>query len=256
MIAERGVRHGRVVVVPTDVLIKPHVHGDGTRPMAMAHDHATRHRAPHRERRRRSSDSVELASDAARRSACGACRGPPSVGKRFSANDLTAVDVLREVMTGAGLGGTFAAQREQSGSCRNLAALLRRRCRPSQEAASSVSLRLLIAANVAAWAWALIAFHDYPVLLGTAFLAYSFGLRHAVDADHIAAIDNVTRKLMQEGKRPLAIGFFFSLGHSTVVVLAPIGVAATASAFKDELEEFHSDRRHHRHLGLGGLPAA
>src|SRR3979411_1864591 len=65
---------------------------------------------------------------------------------------------------------------------------------------------LLIAVNVAAWAWALSAFHDYPVLLGTAFLAYSFGLRHAVDADHIAAIDNVTRKLMQEGKRPVSVG--------------------------------------------------
>ena len=78
---------------------------------------------------------------------------------------------------------------------------------------------LLIAANVLAWVWALIAFRDYPVLLGTAFLAYTFGLRHAVDADHIAAIDNVTRKLMQEGKRPVAVGFFFSLGHSTVVVL-------------------------------------
>jgi high-affinity nickel-transport protein len=99
---------------------------------------------------------------------------------------------------------------------------------------------LLIAVNVAAWAWALIAFHDYPVLLGTAFLAYSFGLRHAVDADHIAAIDNVTRKLMQEGKRPVAIGLFFSLGHSTVVVLASIAVAATATAFKDQLEEFHT----------------
>ena len=72
---------------------------------------------------------------------------------------------------------------------------------------------LLIAANAAAWAWALIAFHDYPVLLGTCFLAYSFGLRHAVDADHIAAIDNVTRKLMQEGKRPVAAGLFFSLGR-------------------------------------------
>jgi nickel/cobalt transporter (NiCoT) family protein len=69
---------------------------------------------------------------------------------------------------------------------------------------------LLLAANAAVWVWALIAFHDYPVLLGTAFLAYSLGLRHAVDADHIAAIDNVTRKLMQEGKRPLASGFFFS----------------------------------------------
>ena len=63
---------------------------------------------------------------------------------------------------------------------------------------------VLFAANLAAWAWALIAFRDYPVLLGTALLAYTFGLRHAVDADHIAAIDNVTRKLMQEGKRPVA----------------------------------------------------
>src|SRR6267154_3887403 len=59
---------------------------------------------------------------------------------------------------------------------------------------------LLVFFNLAAWAWALTAFHHYPVLLGTAFLAYSFGLRHAVDADHIAAIDNVSRKLMQEGK--------------------------------------------------------
>src|ERR1700736_2462909 len=92
---------------------------------------------------------------------------------------------------------------------------------------------LLIAVNVAAWAWALVAFDAYPVLLGTAFLAYGFGLRHAVDADHIAAIDNVTRKLMQEGKRPIAAGFYFSLGHSTVVVLASLGVAVTASAFKD-----------------------
>jgi high-affinity nickel-transport protein len=99
---------------------------------------------------------------------------------------------------------------------------------------------LLIAGNVAAWAWALVAFHDYPLLLGTAVLAYSFGLRHAVDADHIAAIDNVTRKLMQEGKRPLAAGLFFSLGHSTVVVLATIAVAATAAAFKDELEDVHA----------------
>jgi high-affinity nickel-transport protein len=99
---------------------------------------------------------------------------------------------------------------------------------------------LLIAANVLAWAWALIAFHNYPILLGTCFLAYSFGLRHAVDADHIAAIDNATRKLMQEGKRPIALGLFFSLGHSTVVILATIAVAATAATFKDELEGFHS----------------
>lgn len=87
---------------------------------------------------------------------------------------------------------------------------------------------IISAANFVAWGLALVAFHDYPVLLGTAFLAYGFGLRHAVDADHIAAIDNATRKLMQEGKRPAALGFFFALGHSTVVVLAAIGVALTA----------------------------
>ncbi len=94
---------------------------------------------------------------------------------------------------------------------------------------------ILVALNVGAWLWALVAFHQHPVLLGTALLAYSFGLRHAVDADHIAAIDNATRKLMQEHKRPVAVGFFFSLGHSSVVVLASIGVALTAAhveAFK------------------------
>ena len=91
---------------------------------------------------------------------------------------------------------------------------------------------VLLAANMAAWAWALLAFRHYPVLLGTALLAYGFGLRHAVDADHIAAIDNVTRKLMQDGQRPVAVGFFFSLGHSTVVVLASVAVAATAMAFQ------------------------
>src|ERR1700688_4283766 len=95
---------------------------------------------------------------------------------------------------------------------------------------------ILAAGNIAAWAWALVAFHDYPLLVGTAFLAYSFGLRHAVDADHIAAIDNVTRKLMQDGKRPVAVGFMFSLGHSTVVILACVAIAATALALKDQLD--------------------
>jgi len=88
---------------------------------------------------------------------------------------------------------------------------------------------LLAASNFAAWGWAILVFHPRPVLLGTALLAYGFGLRHAVDADHIAAIDNVTRKLMQEGKRPAGIGFYFALGHSTVVVLAVAGVAAAAT---------------------------
>jgi high-affinity nickel-transport protein len=99
---------------------------------------------------------------------------------------------------------------------------------------------VLLAANALGWGWALVAFHGHPVLLGTCFLAYSLGLRHAVDADHIAAIDNVTRKLVQEGKRPLTVGLFFSLGHSTVVVLATVGVALATAAFKDQIEEFHA----------------
>ncbi len=92
---------------------------------------------------------------------------------------------------------------------------------------------LLAVANLAVWTWALTIFRHHPVLLGTALLAYSFGLRHAVDADHIAAIDNVTRKLMQEDKRPVSVGFFFAIGHSVVVVLAALGIAATTELAAD-----------------------
>jgi high-affinity nickel-transport protein len=95
---------------------------------------------------------------------------------------------------------------------------------------------ILLVFNLGAWLWAIVAFHRFPVLLGTAFLAYSFGLRHAVDADHIAAIDNVTRKLMQEGKRPVAVGFLFSLGHSTIVVVGSIAIAATALALQHRID--------------------
>jgi nickel/cobalt transporter (NiCoT) family protein len=99
---------------------------------------------------------------------------------------------------------------------------------------------VLGAFNVAAWIWTLLTLGSFPVLLGTALLAWTFGLRHAVDADHIAAIDNVTRKLMQAGQRPVAVGFFFSLGHSTIVFLASVAVAATAAAFKSRIEDFHA----------------
>jgi high-affinity nickel-transport protein len=95
---------------------------------------------------------------------------------------------------------------------------------------------LLAGINLTAWCWALVAFHRFPVLLGTAFLAYSFGLRHAVDADHIAAIDNVTRKLMQQGKRPVAVGLMFSLGHSTIVIAGSIAIAATALALQHRID--------------------
>jgi high-affinity nickel-transport protein len=97
---------------------------------------------------------------------------------------------------------------------------------------------LLLAANLGAWAWAVAVFRDQPLYLGTALLAYSFGLRHAVDADHIAAIDNVTRKLMQQGQRPVGVGFFFALGHATVVILAAAGIAATTTLLATRFDEF------------------
>ncbi|MEI1375460.1 HoxN/HupN/NixA family nickel/cobalt transporter [Nostoc sp. UHCC 0926] len=92
----------------------------------------------------------------------------------------------------------------------------------------------LIGVNILVWVVALITFHRYPLLLGTAVLAYTFGLRHAVDADHIAAIDNVTRKLMQENKRPVSVGFFFSLGHSTVVIAASVAIALTTTTIHND----------------------
>jgi high-affinity nickel-transport protein len=97
---------------------------------------------------------------------------------------------------------------------------------------------VLAAINILAWIWAVVAYRHHPVLLGTALLAYGFGLRHAVDADHIAAIDNVTRKLMQEKKRPVTVGLFFSLGHSTVVVLASVAVAIAASDMQAHLVHY------------------
>ncbi len=90
----------------------------------------------------------------------------------------------------------------------------------------------LLAINVLAWIWAIVAFSDRPTLLATALLAYVLGLRHAVDADHIATIDNVVRKLMQEGKHPLAAGLFFALGHSLSVALAVAAIAAAAFALR------------------------
>ena len=87
--------------------------------------------------------------------------------------------------------------------------------------------------NLGAWGVALAASVQYPILLPTALLAYTFGLRHAVDADHIAAIDNTTRKLMQDGQRPVGVGLFFSLGHSTIVVALSVLIALSAGVVSD-----------------------
>jgi hypothetical protein len=93
---------------------------------------------------------------------------------------------------------------------------------------------LIDAINITSWLTAWMLFSRDSVLFSAAVLAYILGLRHAVDADHIAAIDNVVRRLVQSGKRPVATGFFFSVGHSTVVLLAVIIIASAASAAQGE----------------------
>lgn len=101
---------------------------------------------------------------------------------------------------------------------------------PSLRRRISLLFAALIAANILAWMWAYSLFHSQPLMLGTALLAWGLGLRHAVDADHIAAIDNVTRKLMQDGQRPIATGFWFAIGHSGIIGIASVGIAVTTSA--------------------------
>jgi high-affinity nickel-transport protein len=80
----------------------------------------------------------------------------------------------------------------------------------------------------------------YPQLVGLGFVAYMFGLRHAFDADHIAAVDDTVRYLLQRGKKPLGVGFFFSLGHSTVVFALAVGVAVAAAAVKTRMPQLSS----------------
>ena len=97
--------------------------------------------------------------------------------------------------------------------------------RTANRAAMYSLFSLLTCINLLAWLWAWLAFHTQPALMGTALLAWVLGLRHALDADHLAAIDNVVRKQVQRGERPLATGLFFSLGHSTIVVAATAVIA-------------------------------
>jgi high-affinity nickel-transport protein len=109
---------------------------------------------------------------------------------------------------------------------------------------------IVIGLNVLGWAMLLAATgHHYHLTktdvfgIGTGVLAYTLGMRHAFDADHISAIDNTTRKLMAEGKRPLSVGFFFSLGHSTIVfalaVLLNFGIRSLDSQVKSGASGLH-----------------
>ncbi|KAL2130111.1 hypothetical protein VTI74DRAFT_6890 [Chaetomium olivicolor] len=97
---------------------------------------------------------------------------------------------------------------------------------------------LLILINAIIWAAAGILLHYYPRLISPAVLSYTLGLRHALDADHISAIDLMTRRLIASGQRPVAVGTFFSLGHSTVVIVTCVVVAATAGALRERFDDF------------------
>ncbi|CAK7218098.1 hypothetical protein SCUCBS95973_003374 [Sporothrix curviconia] len=99
-------------------------------------------------------------------------------------------------------------------------------------------ISLLVLINLLVWAVVGVVLRFYPSLTGTAVLAYTLGLRHALDADHISAIDLMTRRLIAAGQRPVAVGTFFSLGHSTIVVITCIVVAATSGALRERFNGF------------------
>ncbi|CAM1505116.1 Fc.00g107530.m01.CDS01 [Cosmosporella sp. VM-42] len=97
---------------------------------------------------------------------------------------------------------------------------------------------LLIVVNALVWSAAAIVLHYHPALISPAALSYILGLRHALDADHISAIDLMTRRLIASGQRPATVGTFFSLGHSTIVLVTCIVVAATSGALRDRFDGF------------------
>lgn len=97
---------------------------------------------------------------------------------------------------------------------------------------------LLIAVNILVWIASGIVLHYFPAMITPAVLSYTLGLRHALDADHISAIDLMTRRLIASGQRPVTVGTFFSLGHSTIVILTCIVVAATSGALRDRFDNF------------------
>ncbi|EOA83500.1 hypothetical protein ACJQWK_00326 [Exserohilum turcicum] len=96
----------------------------------------------------------------------------------------------------------------------------------------------LIFVNLLVWAAVGVVLHWHTPLISTAVLSYTLGLRHALDADHISAIDLMTRRLIASNQRPVTVGMFFSLGHSTVVIATSLVVAGTAAAVRDKFDNF------------------
>src|SRR6516162_8966516 len=122
---------------------------------------------------------------------------------------------------------------------------------PQEWTRAGAMVAVVIGLNVAGWVLLAAAVGGHYLItnteifgFGTGALAYTLGMRHAFDADHIAAIDNTTRKLVNDGKRPLTVGFFFSLGHSTIVfvmaVLLNFGIRALDSAVKNDSSGLHT----------------
>jgi high-affinity nickel-transport protein len=122
---------------------------------------------------------------------------------------------------------------------------------PGEWARAGTMVAVIVVLNVAGWVMLAAAVGGHYRIsgteifgFGTGILAYTLGMRHAFDADHIAAIDNTTRKLVQDGKRPLSVGFFFSLGHSTIVfalaVLLNFGIRALDSQVKNDSSGLHN----------------
>lgn len=109
------------------------------------------------------------------------------------------------------------------------------RCLPGKALAI---MSLLIAVNVLVWIACGIVLHFHTVLVTPAVLSYTLGLRHALDADHISAIDLMTRRLIASGQRPVTVGTYFSLGHSTIVIITAIVVAASSAAIQKRFGGF------------------
>jgi high-affinity nickel-transport protein len=128
---------------------------------------------------------------------------------------------------------------------------IRRGLRPSEWARVGAMVAVILGLNVLGWAMLSAAVGGHYHItnkeifgFGTGILAYTLGMRHAFDADHIAAIDNTTRKLVNDGERPLSVGFFFSLGHSTIVfvlaVLLNFGIRALDDQVKNDSSGLHN----------------
>jgi high-affinity nickel-transport protein len=122
---------------------------------------------------------------------------------------------------------------------------------PAEWARTGGMVAMVVGLNVAGWVMLAAAVSGHYHIskteifgFGTGILAYTLGMRHAFDADHIAAIDNTTRKLVSDGKRPLSVGFFFSLGHSTIVfvlaLLLNFGIRALNEQVKNNGSQLHA----------------